>query len=727
MLGRTATSLSILTLITVAVLAGTRSSVPRVTAQTTIDQLESNARADFSQQVANHALNTGESSVSIQSVNGVSDLPFPHMALYGGPNSSGWPMVGVLSNTRPDPGTPLNEDVMNAYARFPHVILPATPLSDSRPDILTSLRERNSAIRVHAYVMGSTTWCPSVNGNIAYPPGVYYRDYYLAVTDGDPSCASTSDRFLWMQDGLKADVPPHNMGINVNLAHRVQNPDNSYTYDVAEAIAETMYEYGRAGRNWDGIFIDVYCPGILWMETPGHLFDYARAGYNETTPTYPIANENPANRTAFDTAWQEGHQRMASRLRELAIADGHADYPISGNCGQAPARLHSEMNGWMRENFPYQNGGNFYTNMLTWPWGSLHQDNNFRAPQYNYIFTAANWSGGLTNNPGDEQYNSTNQRKMRFGLGSAALGNGWAAFHHSSGNPAEGYWFNWWYDEYGVNTAVPQSNVNWGKAMNGATYTGWLGQALTPAYQILATTYESTPDLLTANQGFETAGATPSQLPSWTTPAFAPTTATYERTTTTAGAESASAHVTVSAIHDPAIYWSTYMASGNFQVSAGTSYGVSFKAKTSSVLPVTLSIGNAIQTLSIDGEWRQYQAVLTPSNTVSNGTVGIHFGLATGEYWIDDVHVQAAPTSVWRRDFTRGIVLVNPTAISQTILLEKPYRKILGNANPTLNDGSQVSTVTIPGTNSLGGTGDALFLLNLDLAAPNSVTDLRAP
>lgn len=726
MIRRSFLTLSLTGLLSLAVLGGFQASRPQAAAQE-VDPAAA-AKADFTDILLTASPTVAEGLVTMQSINGTTDIPFPHMALYGGPNSSGWPMVGVLSNTRPDPGTPLNEDVMNAYARFPHLILPTTPLSDNRTDILTSFRTRNPNIRIHAYVMGHTTWCPNGgDGNISYTPGTYYRDYYLAVTDGDTSCSSTSNRFLWMQDGLLASAEPHNLGINVNLAHRVQNPDNSYTYDVAEAIAEAMYEYARAGRNWDGIFIDVFCPGIMWMESPGHLYDYARAGFAEVTEQYPNANANPANRTAFDLAWQAGHQRLASRLRELAIADGQADYPISGNCGQAPSRLHPEMNGWMRENYPYQNGGNFYSNMLTWPWGSLHQDNNFRAPQYNYIFTAANWSGGLTNNPGDEQYNSTNQRKMRYGLGSAALGNGWAAFHHSSGSPAEGYWFNWWYDEYGVNTAVPQSHVDWGKAMNGAAYTGWLGSATTPAYQFLSTTYESTPDLLSANQGFETSGATPSQLPSWTTPAFAPTVATFERTTTTAGQGNASAHITVSTIHDPAIYWSAYISSGNFQISAGTTYSVSFKAKTSSKLPVTVVIGNTVQTLSIDNEWRQYQAVLTPSNTVANGTVGINFGLATGEYWIDDVHVQAAATSVWRRDFTRGIVLVNPTAVAQTVTLEKPYRKILGTVNPTLNDGSQVSTITVAGTNSLGGTGDAVFLLNVDVTAPSSTTDLRAP
>lgn len=721
MIRRASLILAILSLVGLAVWAGAQAPAHQAIAQDLVIDPAVEAKSDF-QQLVNTVTPDIESSLAgIQSVNGSSTTPFPHPFLYGGPNSSGWPMVGDLSDQRPGPTAPLNDAVIGAYGRFPLVVLPTTPLADSRTDIIPALRAKNPSIQVQAYVMGHTIWCPEDgSGNIAYAPGIYYRDYYLAVTGGDPSCASTSNGFLWMQDGIKADLPPHNLGMNVNLAHRVQNPDSSYTYDVAEHLAEAMYEYGRPGRNWDGIFIDVFCPAIMWIESPGHLYDYARAGYGAD-------NSNPANRTAFDLGWQAGHQRVATRLRELAVADGHPGYPISGNCAQAPERLHTPLNGWMRENYPFQNGGTFYSNLLTWPWGQLHQDRNFRQPAYNYIFSAASWSGGLTNNPGDEQYNASNQKQMRFGLASAALSNGWAAFHHGSGNTVLGHWFNWWYDEYGVNTRVPQSDPDWGKAMNGAAYSGWLGLATSPAYHQLSSAYVSTADQLTSNQGFESVGGSPTALPNWTAPTFFSTVATYERTTATSATGNASAHVSVTAIENPSVFWSTYMANGNFSVSANTTYSVSFKAKASGPLPVTVGIGNVIQSIPIDDQWRQYQAVLTPTNTVANGTVGFNFGLATGDYWIDDVHVQVGSMSVWRRDFEKGIVLVNPTPSTVTIDLEEPYRKILGTVDPVLNDGSVVTSVSIGGTNTGGGIGEAIFLLRLDSTPPGSVTDLSAP
>jgi hypothetical protein len=51
---------------------------------------------------------------------------------------------------------------------------------------------------------------------------------------------------------------------------------------------------------------------------------------------------------------------------------------------------------------------------------------------------------------------------------------------------------------------------------------------------------------------------------------------------------------------------------------------------------------------------------------------------------------------VWRRDFDRGIVLVNPTSQTQTVKLEKKYRKILGTQAPDVNDGSLMDEVSLP-------------------------------
>jgi Hypothetical glycosyl hydrolase family 15 len=52
--------------------------------------------------------------------------------------------------------------------------------------------------------------------------------------------------------------------------------------------------------------------------------------------------------------------------------------------------------------------------------------------------------------------------------------------------------------------------------------------------------------------------------------------------------------------------------------------------------------------------------------------------------------------NVWRRDFEHGIALNNSTDGAVVIDLESPYRHLVGDQNPALNDGSTVTSVTIP-------------------------------
>jgi hypothetical protein len=52
--------------------------------------------------------------------------------------------------------------------------------------------------------------------------------------------------------------------------------------------------------------------------------------------------------------------------------------------------------------------------------------------------------------------------------------------------------------------------------------------------------------------------------------------------------------------------------------------------------------------------------------------------------------------AAWRRDFTGGVSLVNPTASPVTVKLGGTFRKIKGTQAPTVNSGATVNSVTIP-------------------------------
>lgn len=628
--------------------------------------------------------------------------PFPHLALYGSLNGLGWPIVSDpnnLDNSSPVNGTPVNPAEVAQYARHQLLILPPTPLTDIRPDIMTALRAANSQNKIWAYVMPATTWCPDTGGLNSYGPGAYYYNYWVTVNSGDAHCSTGNNRFLWLQNGQPAPE-------NVNVAHRVQQPDLSYTYDVAEDLATLVYNDVYRLHKYDGIFNDVYCSSILWQETPSLKFDYARAGYGSD-------NTNPANRTAFDQGWLAGGLAYGAKLRQLIEADGGANFPISGNCIQGQASLYPTFNGWMRENFPYQDGGSWYSNMFNSSLGYMVEDQVYRAPQYNFLFTAAQ--------PTATPYSAYNRKKMRFGLASASLGNGWAPFEDSSATPSPGvHYEDWWYDEYAAKVNVPQSSSDFGRAGNPADR-GYLGQPLGPAYQVIST--NANPELAT-NSGFET------NTSGWLFTNYSPAVSTMTRETSGAPEGGADVHIHIDQVGLQS-YYVNFASASTFSMSANQEYSVTFWAKADSNRTIDVNFdkagvgGYALMTQPITSEWKRYQVRLKPTQSASGVSMIFNMGLATGDVWLDDIHAQLGVTSVYRRDFDHGMVVLNPSESMQVVQLEKSFKKILGTVSPEVNDGSIVNSVTLAATNPSDGIGDSLFLLNIDVTPPVAVTDLR--
>jgi hypothetical protein len=82
----------------------------------------------------------------------------------------------------------------------------------------------------------------------------------------------------------------------------------------------------------------------------------------------------------------------------------------------------------------------------------------------------------------------------------------------------------------------------------------------------------------------------------------------------------------------------------------------------------------------------------------------------SGLYWFDEYddagagqgylgHPSSEATTVggaWRRDFENGIALVNPTGSTVTVAVGAGFRKIKGTQDPKVNDGTFVTSVTIP-------------------------------
>jgi hypothetical protein len=575
--------------------------------------------------------------------------PHPRLALYGGVHNANFPLtVGNESG-------PLNDAALDAEARYHDLILQPSNITPYRPDILAALRQRRPDIQLYAYILGHYIWQVSHADSFVHYPTRFRR----MVRD--------LNGFLYNQAGAEFS------GANVNLAKR----DALGRFVVAEGVADLFYDALFQSGQWDGLFIDQFCNSILWMESASERIDYARAGY--------------ASLNAFDLAWKAASDTVADRLRRRV---GN-DYVLVGNC--AAGTKYASFNGWMREDFPFQGGGTWYENMYRDPGGYFIDEERFRTPRHNYIFTAV--SGPTT------PYSATNLRKLRFGLGSASLGNGYAVFAPRDLDGLTHPYYDWWYDEYAVNLSTGRSTVD-------PSDTGWLGEATGPAFQMI---WPGTgPDAVT-NPGFET-----NVTDGWGLTVFGAS-ATVVRDAASAAVGSASARVNVASAGtvDHAVVFRT---TGRINMTAGQAYSATFWAKASTTRTIGVAAGIpgsgslAGRALEIGTSWKQYQVVLSPS---SSGPAELHLqlGKTAGNVWVDDCHMQAGVFNIYRRDFQNGIVLVNPAGTAQAVPLERAFRRILGTVDPIGNNGQTVTQVTVP-------PSDALFLLGDDLTPPAAVIDL---
>jgi hypothetical protein len=579
---------------------------------------------------------------------------YPRLGLYGCIHGNGNPFYNYPADTTLDPV------VLDEIARYGEVILDVNPVTPYRTDILAALRQRNPNVRLLGYVTGHNIWGAADADSLNHFPTRYRR----LVRD--------LDGFLY--DRLSGQLFAE---ADVNLAKR----DAGGRYVVAEGLADLFYDAVVSPHQWDGVFLDVYCSTILWLQDASHQIDYSRAGYSSLA--------------AFDASWAVGADTLANRLRRLSGAT-----PILvGNC--AISAHHGVFNGWMRENFPMQSGGSWYTNVLADPNGYLADDRDYLQVTRNHLFTAM--VGGTTT-----QYSSENARKVRFGLASAALGDGYGVFGPSDRNVDTAPYHTWWYDEYAVDVAS-------GRTATDLAHTGWLGQPLGSPYQMVWV--GSNPDLV-SNPGFEqdiTSG--------WSMGLFAPAQATFQRDTTTAAVGRASCHITVTAT-GPSPWDANYTTTSALAVTAGGTYAVTFWARSSAprVVPIYASYvggGGDVGHVAVwvDATWRQYQVIILP--TESRAVVlGFFLGQQVGDLWIDDVHCQQGATSVWRRDFQNGMIMINPGTTPLTVPLGATWRRILGTVDPATNDGSSITTVTV-------NPSDATFLLRsgVDNIPPAAVHD----
>ena len=581
------------------------------------------------------------------------DLVYPRLGLYGSVRGGGTPFVDSTGALVPS--------ALDQVARYDEVVLEVSPITEYRPDVLAALRARNPNLKALAFVLGHNIWDAYAADSLVHYPTRYRRlvqnlGGYLYNTAGDYFSIS-----------------------RVNIAKR----DAYGHFVVAEGLADLFYDAIVRTGLWDGIFVDVFCDNIEWAQSPSESIDVVRAGY----PDHP----------SFDLAWKAATDTLASRLRRRCPPG----YILVGNCGTGTK--YGVFNGWMRENFPYQDGGTWYANMLAVPGGYVSDEASFRAPTHDYIFSMVQ---GIYN------YSAYNARKVRFGLGSASLGTGFGVFGPGDRNLLTAPYHTWWYAEYAVDLST-------GRSSDRREHTGWLGTARGPWYQMI---WVGNGTDVVSNPGFEsnvTDGWWFSYHPA------VPTTVTRDSTTAAVGRSSARIHFGAEGPYD---WFSTFGTSGTIYLQAGREYSATFWARASGprrLMIYTYVPGSDYTTAyqTLDTAWRQYQVTLVPFVT-GTAELRITFSREAGDIWLDDVHFQAGSTNLYRRDFQNGIVLVNPSQVPLTVPLGKACRRIRGAVDPVTNDGSTVTEAVVPAS-------DALFLIDRgsllppDLVRPAAPGDLR--
>jgi hypothetical protein len=568
------------------------------------------------------------------------------LASAGPASGQAYPRLGQYLSTTGQ-GMPLvrgdgtvDSELLSAVSKHHTVVLSATPFTEYRPDVLLNLKALHPSMVLLAYTQ---------------PQYVYPH----AAADSNVNIPTRLRRLVRDLNGYLYDKTGEEFrNANVNLAKKQGNK-----FVVAEALADFYWVNILQGRQWSGMFLDRFCSSILWDQEPGDSIDFVRAGY--------------PNAAAFDAAWLVATDTLANRLRRISSSSTI----LVGNC--ATSTKYSAMNGWMRENFPMQLGGTWDSNMNRDPGGYFIDDQRYRSPRYNWL-TA--W-----NDPAQDPYAPENMRRARMALATAALGEGLGVFNPPDLDWQTNYW-KWWYDEYGV--CLPS-----GVSSDALACTGWLGQPLGPRWNQF---WVGAGEDGIANPGFD------ADLSAWTFTSTAG--GSWSRDTMNPPVGSASLRCTVpSAGTGPS---STRLRStSTLFYLPPLAHNVTFWARSTTTRTIELaavSIANpidfAVSTIAIDATWKQYRVTWTTGQGFGPAMLELRVGGSAANVWFDDVHFQRDASSIYRRDFQNGIVLVNPAEIPLTVPLEAPFKRIFGKVDAATNSGAWTTSAVV-------NPNDALFLI----------------
>ncbi len=243
---------------------------------------------------------------------------------------------------------------------------------------------------------------------------------------------------------------------------------------------------------------------------------------------------------------------------------------------------------------------------------------------------------------------------MRFGLGIALMNNGYSIYDFGdTSSPV-----TWWYDEYNFNLGTPVAPAQQIGTAAGANQilNGYFSNGLSP--WVLDITSD---------------GAAKASV------SVAPST----------GSGGPSAEIAIS--QAATIPWHIEFKQSNLHLTAGQEYQVQFWAKASTPVQFQVVTQGANspylnyglnESVNVGTGWNPYSVSFVAPSTASDGILEFQVGGQAAQIWLDAVNLFTAPTQVYRRDFSNGVVVLNGTSKQQTISLESGLHRFTGSQAP---------------------------------------------
>jgi hypothetical protein len=415
----------------------------------------------------------------------------------------------------------------------------------------------------------------------------------------------------------------------------------------------------------DGVFYDNFWKSISWQQGSVIRVD------SDCNPT-----RNPGGCNGYmdapatvDTLWNRALRSFAGDTRRRLNQLDWRPRPVV-TMGNGASDYFQWLNGSLYEGFPSGNtpadpgnayGYNWYHEMFAEPSGYLVA--RFRKDPYSTQVINAGARGGWDAPERTPDF----ERHKRFTLCSTLLGDG----YYSLDRAQAGHGSLWWEPEYD----------------GGGLGKGYLGQALGPMRRL----GEPGGSEKVVNGGFETG-----VLPWQTYPNNADASMQLDMANPHTGRIAARIDFRSSAPGGGFKMYQTVSLMG------GMSYILKFWARSDASQDLTVHLYSqdcpsqrCLEDLNfqIGPDWKLYEVPFVASG---NALAGLNFFVQKpGSLWLDDVSMQMGNSAIYRRDFERGIVLVNYNPSPARIGLGAPFVRLRVPGSPVW-DGAVVTTEVVP-------------------------------